>query len=230
MDFGAMFQTWINVLTRPNEETFQEERQKSHATLTTALIWIAVAAFIAAIFSIIGSLVGAALGGGASLIQGFLNQADVPPEVRQQLLPLLGGGAAVAGGGLFAAFCTALILAPIGFLIGSAIYWVVAKLFGGEGSFEEQTYLLATFSAPLMVVNGVVSVVPYLGGCVSFLISLYQLVLSYFAIKVSHDLTPGKAIAVIILPVAVVFICVICLAVVMLLVLGPALGDAFGNL
>jgi len=229
MDFGAMFQTWISVLTRPGEEVFQEERQQTHATLTTALIWIVAAAFIAAIFSAIGSAIGGLLGGGASFMQEFLRGADLPPEMRQQILTFAGRGVGV-GAGFFGAFCTTLIFAPIGFLIGSAIYWVVAKLFGGEGSFEEQTYLLATFNAPLMVVRSAVGVIPFLGGCVSFLISLYQLVLSYFAIKVSHDLTPGKAVAVIILPAVVIFICVICIAVIMLLALGPAMGDVFNNL
>ena len=51
MDFAGIFQTWITVLTKPSEATFEAERQKPNANLTTAIIWIVIAAVILAIFS-----------------------------------------------------------------------------------------------------------------------------------------------------------------------------------
>ena len=33
MDFAGMFQTWLNVLTRPGESVFEEERQSENLEL-----------------------------------------------------------------------------------------------------------------------------------------------------------------------------------------------------
>ncbi len=229
MDFGAMIQTWMNVLTHPGESAFQEERAKPQATLANAIIWIIVAGIFAAIFAAIGSAINGALGTGAGFMQTMLNQMDLPPDTRQQMLTALAARSAGAGAGVFGALCTTLFIVPIAFLLGSGIYFVIAKIFGGTGDFSEQTYLLATFSAPIIMVNAVIGVVPYLGGCITFFISIYQLVLTYFAIKVSHNLSSGKAIMTILIPILVVFACVICgFAVMFATILGAAgLGGNF---
>lgn len=210
MDFGAMFQTWVNVLTKPGEATFEQERSSPQATLATAMIWIAVAAVILAIFSSISVLIGGFLNMGQLLLT-----EDLPPEFAGLMV---GAG----GGGIIMVFCLTLIFAPIGFLIGSGIYFAIAKALGGTGSFEEQSYLLATFTAPIMIVNGVIGLVPFLGGCFSFFLSIYQLVLSYFAIKTAHNLDTGRAIAVVLIPVAIALFCVICLVGVVFSTIGVA--------
>ncbi|MFQ5575403.1 MAG: YIP1 family protein [Anaerolineae bacterium] len=224
MDINAMLQTWMNVLTKPGEAVFEAERERPYANLTTALIWVVVAGVLVAIFSGIGFLIQGAIGGGASAMQSLLGQAELPPEVADQLLAYTAGG---VGGTLVGAFCGGLILTPLFFLIGSGIYWIIAKLFGGTGSFEGQTYLLATFGAPLMVVSGLVGIVPFgIGGCLSFLVSIYQLVLTYFAVKVSHGLTSGKALGVILIPVAVLLVCVVCGVVVFLIIGAGAIAGS----
>ena len=91
------------------------------------------------------------------------------------------------------------------------LFWFVfAKLFGGQGQFEEQTYLLSTFAAPLMVVTGALSIFPILGPCVAFFVWIYQIVLTYFSLKVAHDLTPGRAIGVLLAPIVIMFFCFCC--------------------
>lgn len=223
MDFGAMIQTWINVLTHPGEAVFQEERAKPQATLANAIIWIIVAGIFAAIFAAIGAAISSALGTGTGLAQTFISQMDLPPEARQEMMTALAARTAGGGAGIFGALCMTLFVVPIAFLLGSGIYFVIAKMFGGTGDFSEQTYLLSTFSVPIIIVNAIIGVVPYLGGCVTFFISIYQLVLAYFAIKVSHNLSSGKAIMTILIPILVVFACVICGFVVMFVtVLGAA--------
>ena len=49
MDFSSIFQTWVNVLTKPGEEVFAAEREKDSATLKTALVWMILASVIAAL-------------------------------------------------------------------------------------------------------------------------------------------------------------------------------------
>ena len=100
---------------------------------------------------------------------------------------------------------------PVGFLIGSGIHFLIAKLLGGTGSFEEQTYLLATFVAPMMIINGVIGIIPFLGGCVWFLILIYQLVLTFLAVKVVHRLGTGQALVVALGPILIFFLCLLCI-------------------
>jgi hypothetical protein len=207
MDFANIFQTWTNVLTKPNEATFEAERQKPNANLTTAIIWIVIAGVILAVLSAISALIAGFIGGSASMLQPLLDQADLPPEVAAQLATMSAGGA----GGAFGTFCFTLILAPLGFLLGSGIHFLIAKLVGGTGSFEQQTYLMATFVAPLMIVSGVVGVIPILGGCVSFFIFIYQLVLTFLAIKVVHRLGTGSALVVTLAPAVIFLLCLLCL-------------------
>ena len=49
MDFSAIFQTWVKVLTQPNEQTFESEKASPNATLQTALIWVVGAAVVTAL-------------------------------------------------------------------------------------------------------------------------------------------------------------------------------------
>ncbi|HXV44287.1 MAG TPA: YIP1 family protein [Anaerolineae bacterium] len=207
MDFANIFQTWITVLTKPSEATFEAERQKPNANLTTAIIWIVIATVILAVLSALSTLIANFISGGATAMQSLIDQADLPPEVAAQLAAFTAVGAGSAVG----AFCFTLVLAPIGFLIGSGIHFLIAKLLGGIGSFEEQTYLMATFVAPLMIVNGVIGLVPFLGGCISFLVFIYQLVLTYFAVKVVHRLGTGQAVVVAVGPALIFFICLLCI-------------------
>jgi len=210
MDFAAIFQTWLNVLTKPSETTFELERQKPNANFTTAIIWIIVAGAILAVLSAIGALISSFInGGGFTALQPMLEETDIPPEVAAQLAAVTAGGA----GGAVGTFCAGLIFIPIAFLIGSGVHFLIAKLFGGTGSFEEQTYLLATFSAPIMIINGIFSLVPVLGGCLSIFVFIYQLVLTYMAVKVAHRLGPGQAVVVALGPTLIFFTCIACLVV-----------------
>ncbi|GAB4453391.1 MAG: hypothetical protein Fur0044_48270 [Anaerolineae bacterium] len=209
MDFAAVFQTWINVLTKPSETTFELERQKPGANLTTAIIWIIAAGAILAVLSAIGALISSFINGGFTTLQPMLEEADISPEVAAQLAAITAGSA----GGVVGTFCAGLIFVPIAFLIGSGVHLLIAKLFGGAGSFEEQTYLLATFSAPIMIINGILSLVPILGGCLSIFVFIYQLVLTYMAVKVAHRLGSGQAAVVALGPTLIFFTCIACLVV-----------------
>ena len=125
MNFSETWQTWVRVLTSPNEATFEAERQKPSATLTTALIWMLIAGVIVGVLGFIQSLMMAGSIQGA--IPQVLAQLDLPPETEAQLTPLLNSGAL---GGMGAANLSAIISVPIGFLIGVGILWLVAKLLG----------------------------------------------------------------------------------------------------
>ena len=98
---------------------------------------------------------------------------------------------------------TAIITVPLFFLIGVGIYHLIAKLLGGQGEFGRYAYLNAAYAAPLGIVASLLSLVPF-ASCLTIFISIYQIVLAYFATKVEHRLTSGRALLTVLLPVIVV--------------------------
>lgn len=207
MDFAGMIQTWIRVLSGPKEETFEQEQASPNATLSTALIWTVIAAVVAAIFGFIQSLIFASSAQG---MLGMISQMDLPPESAAMINQMMGAGlfAGAGGAGAFAG----IIITPIAFLIGVGIIHLIANLLGGRGDFGRFAYLAAAIQAPVSIISSLLGFIPVLGGCVALLISIYSIVLEYFAIKVSYKLTSGRAIAVIAIPLIAAFLLAMCVA------------------
>ena len=137
MNLSETWQTWLHVITAPGEPTFEAERQKPQATLTTALIWMLIAGVVAAILGFIQAAVAAGAAQGA--IGQLIATADLPPETRATMEQLLNSGVlSILTGG---ASLTSIIMVPIGFLVSTAIYFVIAKLLGGTGDFGRYAYL-----------------------------------------------------------------------------------------
>ena len=204
MDFATTFQVWLGAITQPGEAFFQEQKGKSN--LNTAMIWLAITTVIVAFFNTISSIITHFIGG--SMMPTIIQSLDLPPQTKADLMAQYGASGLVSS--VIGSFCGALFFIPIGFFIGMAILFVLAKLFGGEGNFETHTYLLATIFMPLSIITSAIGIVPVLGGCLALVISIYQLVLNYFAIKVAHNLSSGSAIAVVLIPIVVILGCIIC--------------------
>ena len=165
MNLSETWQTWLHVITAPGEPTFETERQKPQATLTTALIWMLIAGVVAAILGFIQAAVAA--GAAQGTIGQIIATADLPPETRAALEQLLNSGVlGILTGG---ASLTSIIMVPIGFLVSTAIYFVIAKLLGGTGDFGRYAYLNASFGAPLAILSSILSVIPFLGCITIFL-------------------------------------------------------------
>ncbi|MCB0088036.1 MAG: YIP1 family protein [Caldilineaceae bacterium] len=207
MDFSSILQTWIAAVSNPNEEFYEAERTKPEATINTAVIWVLIATVIAAVLGALRTIIGINAMGG---MEQLLSQMDMPPEMTQQMTQMLSGG---AGAGLaIGSLLFSLILTPIFFLIGVGIFYLVARMLGGQGDYGRYAYLISTFYAPLTVVSSVLGFVPLLGGCAGLIIVIYQVVLTYFATKVEHRLTSGKAIAVALTPIIIFGVFFVCIA------------------
>jgi hypothetical protein len=206
MDVSATIQTWINVLTHPSEETFVQERQKPNANLTTALIWIVIAAVISAVFGFIAAR--SMFAAQSPMMLQMFDQMDLPPEARTQMAELFSSGlmTGIMGG----ASVFSIIWVPIGFLISVGIYYIIARILGGTGDYGRYAYLIAVFQAPLTILLAVIGWVPFLGGCLGLISAIYSLVLTFYATKVEHNLTSGRAIAVIVIPIVIVIALVVC--------------------
>lgn len=99
MNFAEMWQSWLKASTGPNDATFAELRQKPDATVTTAVIWMAIYGVVAAIAGLISSMIFAGTIQGA--LPAVLEQMNLPPaeaaQVEQALRFLPGNVAAGAG-------------------------------------------------------------------------------------------------------------------------------------
>jgi len=202
MNFAEMWQTWLKATTSPNDATFEELRLKPEANVTTAIIWMAIYGAVSAVIGVISGLIFA--GTINSTLPALLEQANLPPaeaaQAEQVLRIFTGGGLGLATG--FASLVN-IVVVPLMFLIGVGIYFLLAKMLGGNGDFGRYAYLNAAFSAPLGILTTLLSLVPF-AGCISPLITIYSLVLVYFATKAEHQMSSGRAIWVVLIPVLVV--------------------------
>ncbi len=162
------FSLWKDAFLKP-KETFQKE--KANASLKEGVMNIlAASVIISVLFSIVVLIFGASL---------------IP-----QLGFLAGAGVVLI---ILAIFIFFVVIELIGTFINVGIIWIVAKLLGGTGSYDQQYYLTSLFTAPLLVLL-VLMVIPLIGWLVMFVVSIYSLYLLYLVIKQVHGLSTGRAI------------------------------------
>lgn len=200
MDVNATLQSWINVLTHPGEATFAEEQTKPQANFTTAIIWMVITGVVT---GVMGWLSFNMLGGAGGMM-AMIDQMNLPPELAEQMRQMFASG--VMGGAGF----SAIITTPLFFFIGAAIFYLIGRVLGGSGDLGRYSYLLASFQAPIGILSALLNLVPVLGACLSTILALYSLVLTYFATKVGLNLSSGKAIAVILIPVILLILLAFC--------------------
>jgi hypothetical protein len=158
----------------------------------------------------------AAMGG----MDALFGQANLPPEVQQQLQMIYSALFTPAVGFTGALF--SIFFSIVGFLIFVGILYLVGRVLGGQGEFGRYAYLNAAFVAPVTIVSALLSFVPILGGCLSLFLVIYEIVLCYFATKVEQRLSSGRAIITVLSP--------LILAVILAGCFGVALGGMIATL
>jgi len=211
---------WRDALTKPSDQTFARIAQSPNAKLTTALLWV-----------FLGSLVNALLG---SLVQGAI--------VRQMMQNAGFGGnefPRMAGGGLLAVICGAPIGAVISVVVFAAVVGIVqllAKMFGGRGTFDQMAYAIAAIVAPVSLINSLftlLAAIPYVvycAGLVSFLLLIYVVVLEVMAVKGVNQFGWGQALGSYFSPLLVIACCFSISVIGILRMLGPSISDIFNSI
>ena len=147
------------------------------------------------------------------------------------------GGA--VGGGLMTAICGA----PIGALVSVVLFAIVtgvvqllAKMFGGRGTFDQLAYAIAAIVTPFYFVSGLLtllSAIPFAGWCfgiVGLLGAIYVLVLEVMAVKGVNQFGWGQAIGSLLLPVIAIACCISVVVGSLLSVLAPQLMDTINSI
>ena len=208
---------WRDALTKPSDQTFARIAQSPNAKLTTALLWVFLGSLVNLLF--------------ASLVQGVL--------FRQMMQNSDFGGNGfprMAGGSLLAAVCAGPIISVIGFVIFVGIVQLLAKMFGGRGTFEQLAYSTAAIVAPFSLINSVftlLAAIPFVGLCfglVSLIGVLYVIVLEVMAVKGVNQFGWGQALGSYFLPFLVVFCCLSLGVIGILRAAGPGINEIFNSI
>jgi Yip1 domain len=197
------YEIWRDVWTNPGVETFWSILKDRDHSATRGLIWIGVTSFVLGLISSIVSI-------------PLLNR------VSSQVPSFLSSGETI-----ISALCT-IILAPIfgiiGFIIMTGIYHLVAKLFGGNGTWNDLVFCLAAVIAPASIISTVVSAIysifsqvqallflfAIFAGIIALALFIYNIVLYILAIRAAENVGTGGAIGTVLLPIGVILVLSIC--------------------
>lgn len=203
LDFAGLFQSWINAVTKPNASTYEAEIP--NANWVKVLIGIAVTAVAGFLVNLI--FAGAAVAQIDQSIAQLRGQAGTEGIVSflETIRGYVGGGGAIS----------ALIFPFISFFVGAGIQYLFAKMLGGQGQdFMVHSYLSSLSYAPLHTAANLLQIIPLLGGCVAFVLSLYQIYSVGLSMQASQRLAPGRAQLAAFLPV-IIGIVISCLCVIL---------------
>ena len=207
---------YVKVVTRPSAATFAEEVGKARwdvfwmqllsITILSILLGLLEAPLIPRILQ-------------TSLQNSMASSYPTSPQMVQMNQMIQG----VTQNIIFAS----VILVPVFFLIGQGVYYLLARAFGGQGTFLAQGYTTLLFQTPLTIVSLAISLltlfffilappVQYLGTLFSSALSIYIIVLQIFAIMAVHRLSGGRAAATVLIPLAALLVlsCIVAFAIV----------------
>jgi hypothetical protein len=173
-------QYW-RVLTHPKASTFVEEQGKA----AWNIIWIQLL-----FLGVVQALAILAL----VFLEFFLIQAFVPNSNLSsisQTFPLVG----------IVIVIFSIVCAPIPFFAASGIYHLIAKAFGGSGSFLSYCYNYALITIPIGILSVVLSLVPCVGSIAGLAGAVYEVILLIYMTMGVHRLSGGKASATVLIPV-----------------------------
>jgi hypothetical protein len=146
-----------------------------------------------------------------------------------------GGNIATSLIGYAVSFVGLLILTPvfvaIAMLLVSAIYFIMAKILGGKGTFTKTMGMLGTIMGPfylLGIIPNMLDQIPLvvcIAGILGIPLGLYNLYMQFRMIKALHGFDDIRAAAVIIVPI----ILLVALAVAAVLVLASTIGLSYMN-
>ena len=162
------------------------------------------------IFAILCSLITSIIGGFIGLIVSLITGEGV--------------GSSIAG--LFGNIIGIPIATTIGLFIGAGIYHLMVLLFvrpshaGYEATFRAVAYAQALQAVAFL------AFIPILGLLVILVIAVYQVILNVIAIREMHSTTTGRAVAVVLVPVAILLLLGLLLVGTILAIFAAAMSQA----
>ncbi|MBN1259779.1 MAG: YIP1 family protein [Anaerolineae bacterium] len=211
---------WRNVLFSPSVETLNQYLPE--ASIGRGLLWWLTSGAV----SFLASMLVYALTAGRYMTR------NLPPEF-QDVMPFEMGGLSVLST-LLCGIPVWIASLLLGAFVMAGLIHLAAKLLKGQGTFTGTFFLLAAASAPLtlagaalQVVGQLLGLVPVLGiiltlllAVISLGLTIFALVLSSMAVAAAHRFSLGRGFAALILPYIVLFVLGVCLAVIIVSLIG----------
>jgi hypothetical protein len=214
------FSVWRDALTRPNELTYARIAQSPNAKMTTAFLWIFIGSLISSLLALPAQ--------GAVMRQIMQNSG-----LGDQGFPTVGGGSII---GVICGAPIAAVISVVMFAVVVGVVQLLAKMFGGRGTFDQLAYAIAAIVTPFYMVSGLLgllSAIPFAGACfglLAFLAGLYVLVLEVMAVKGVNQFGWGQAIASMLLPVLAIACCLAVGVAAIVSAVAPQFRDIFNAL
>lgn len=218
-------ETWIKALTQPKDSTYEDIAMDPGASVMKGVLWLAGSGFIG---GLIAGIFRAIFNTSAMQQFGdlFSQYGDMPMDIPMRT----GGGFLSIVGGAFGGMFGSVIVA----LIYVGLVQLIARMLGGNGTFEKLFYTFAAFMAPLSLVTTTVGAIPFVSLCLGFPLAIYGLVLGVMATKAAHDLETGQAAIASLGPGVVLAILCCCVIIVfgtaLTAIMGPVIENVFGNI
>ncbi len=197
------YEIWRDVWTNPGVEAFWSILKEPDHSATRGFIWVGITSLVLGIISSFASI-------------PLLNR------MSSQVPSFLSGGETV-----LTSLCTIIltpIFAIIGMIIMTGIYHLVARLFGGNGTWNDLVFCLAAVIAPASIFGTILSAIlsifslvqelfflfAIFAGIIALALFIYNIILYILAIRASENVGTGGAIATVLIPIGVVFVVTIC--------------------
>jgi hypothetical protein len=223
MDLRASIQVWLQVLRTPGEAVMTAEMQKPYARLGTAVVWLVASGLVTVLIWILVFMLLDPMGQSMAMMPDFLAEMGFSEAESEEMVTQMEATAQMS---MFLMLCGMLVGIPTFALAWSGLLWLMARLVGGVGNYEKQTFLLASFTAPLVVLSTLAYLFPLLGLAIVMGLAVYNLYLTFLALKVVHELPKEKAVTAVLAPTLVVFAAGCCALTLWLALLGAALNAA----
>jgi hypothetical protein len=174
LGLSELFQRWQAVITGRSVPTFDEQLPAA----SWPNIWLGLA-----IYAVMRGIAGA------------INTA-IYPSARI-------GNTVVSSGSPISSFIGGVIGALIGFFIAAGILYLLARAFGGVGTFVTYAFLLSLIWVPLGSIGAVLGLLPFIGWLVALAIGIFEIYLAILATASAHRLPLDRATWVVLIPVIV---------------------------
>ena len=94
-----------------------------------------------------------------------------------------------------------IFVVPLLFFLLMGIVYLLARAFGGQGTFLQQCHSSLQIQVPLGIMSKILALIPLVGRILNSILSLYGIGVQVVVIMAVHRLSRGKAIAVLLIPV-----------------------------
>lgn len=155
---------YIKILFRPSIQSFVQEKDKGG----WGIIWIQL---------IVLGVLGAILQSLALLISPPVFSSVASAGLSQSTLLTVS---------IVFLVIAEIVLTPVSFLVAGGVLFLLARLFGGKGTYREQIYTTLLYGFPLVTLSYLLYLIPVAGAWLIYTPHIYSLVLLFISMKAVH--------------------------------------------